>query len=163
MRSLLTGMLIGTVTMVFAAWFLSSAILKTIQSSKSSVSSLKSESITENVKPDKDSYTKSKPAIYNYKNASQGYSFWGGSTRFKKTSSPFGSKLNIKSSANPFAPKLSLRGRRSQEWGRKRKTETYQAKKQEQQTNTSSKSTSSSPIISGYQNYIDILNEHMKD
>lgn len=163
MRSLLTGMLIGTVTMVFATWFLSSTILKTIQSSKSSVSSVSSESLSKKINPDKDSYTKSKPAMYNYKNSPQSYSSWGGSTSFKKTSSPFGAKLNIRGPANPFAPKLSLRGRRSQEWGRKRKTEIYQAQKQDQQTNTSSKSTSSSPIISGYQNYIDILNEQMKD
>ena len=163
MRSLLTGMLIATVSMVFTTWFLSNAILKTTQSGKSSLSAVNNESVTDKIKSDKDSYTRSRSSVHSYANAPQSYSSWGGSTRFKKTSSPFGAKLNIRGPANPFAPKLSLRGRRSQEWGRERKTETYQAQKQDQQTNTSSKSTSSSPIISGYQNYIDILNEQMKE
>jgi hypothetical protein len=161
----MTGMLISMVTMFFSTWFMSSAILKTVQSGKA-VSSEKNETLTEKIKYGKDSGSSS---ITGYAR-SPGRSYTrtytrSGAISFKKTGgSPFGSKLNLKDNSNPFAPKLSLR--RPHSWRFERKEENYQQKKQYRQSentqNTNSKK-SSSPIISGYQNYIDILNDQMKD
>jgi len=166
MRSILNGILLSTITMTFATWFLSSAILKTIQKDNSS-SSISSESITNKIQNDKDNipYVKSSSSTSSYKKTSKRTYYRGRKTQFKKTSNPFGAKLNLRANPNPFDPKLSLRGRRSPEWGRKCKSKTLQQQKQYQQTNTqvNSNNKSSSQIVSGYQNYIDILNEQMKD
>jgi len=163
MRSILNGLIIATVTMFFATWFLSNIILKYMQKSKSS-SFVNNESITEKTKYGKEGMAYStKPSTASYaRTPRQTYSRSGsGAVRFRKTSNPFGKKLNIRDSSNPFAPKLSLRGSAWGQVDRKRKTE---YKQQEQsQTNTSSTSKSSNPVISGYQNYVDILNEQMKD
>jgi hypothetical protein len=168
MRSIFNGILITTITMTFAIWILSSVILKTTQKSKSS-SSVNSESITGKIRNGTNSmsHVKSNTSSSSYAQAPRRTYSRGRKTEFQKISSPFGAKLNLRANPNPFAPKLSLRGRKSQEWGRKRKTETQQIQEHYQQTNSStnssSKNTSSSPIISGYQNYVDILNEQMKD
>jgi hypothetical protein len=159
MRSFVTGIFLSTITMVFATWFLSSAILKTIQKSKTS-SCANSESVAEKIQPhNKASYGSNTSSIY--EKSSGRSSSRRGKTRFQKISNPFGTKLSIRNRANSFAPKLSLR--RSHSWRHRRKRETYPQEKQYQQTKTSSKSTSSSPIISEYQNYIDMLNNQMKD
>jgi len=171
MRSILNGMIIAMLTMVFATWFLSTVILKYIKQSKSS-SSVNNESITEKIKYSKDSMAYSKkPSVASYSRAPrQTYSRSGsGAIKFRKTSNPFGKKLSIRDRSNPFAPKLSLRGSAWDQVDRKRKTEykqQYQEQEQEQeqsQTNTSSTNKSSNPVISGYQNYVNMLNEQMKD
>ncbi len=157
MRSLMTGMLISMITMFFATWFLSNSILKTIQKDKS-VSSEKNESLTEKIKYGQDNKSSS-VASYTRSPSRDGI------TRFQKpVAHPFGAKLNLRDNSNPFAPKLSLR--RPHSWSFKRKTEPPRQEKQYQQSDSSPKTSSnksSSPIISGYQNYIDILNEQMKD
>ena len=161
MRSIMTGILISMITMFFSTWFLSSAVLKTLQTGKF-VSSGKSESLTEKIKYGRDSKS---PSVSGYSRSSGRSYTRSGAIRFKKPGgSPFGEKLNLKDNSKPFAPKLSLR--RPHSWRFERKEEDYQQKKRYQQTDdtrSTDSEKSSSPIISGYQNYIDILNEQMKD
>jgi len=149
--------------MVFATWFLSSMILKSIQKSKTSFS-VNNKSITEKIKYGNDSmsYAKESPSIARIPGRT--YTPSGAVSFQKPSSNPFGAKLNFKDNSNPFDPKLNLR--RSHSWRFKRERETYQQENQYQQSNSSQKtgsSKSSSPVISAYQDYIDILNDQMKD
>lgn len=147
--------------MFFATWFLSSTILKTISQSQAS-SSVNNESLAEKMKYGNDSmpYSKESSSISSSRSSRKTYSR-DGVVRFQKTSNPFGAKLNLKDNSTPFAPKLNLR--RSHSWSHRRRTERPPQQKQYQQTNTSTSKKSSSPIISGYQNYVDLLNDQMKD
>jgi hypothetical protein len=168
MRSILNGILISTIIMILSTWFVSSTIVKILQGSKSSSAAVDSdESITEKIKYGKDSisYTKEKPTVYNYARKPRRTYYGSGAVKFQKTSNPFGSKLRIKGNPNPFSPKLSLRRPPWYRNDRRSKPETYQEQNKEQQNNTpsSSKNKSSSPIISGYQNYVDMLNKQMED
>lgn len=147
--------------MFFSTWFLSSAILKTIQHGKA-VSPEKSESLKEKVKYGQNSGSSSVAAYVS--SPRSGYTR-SGAVSFKNSGgSPFGKKLNLRDNSRPFDPKLSLR--RPHSWRFERKDEVPAAKKTYQQMDSSQNSSSgksSSPIISGYQNYIDILNDQMKD
>ncbi len=161
MRSIMNGMLISMITMFFSTWFLSNAILKNTRTGKSA-SSEKNESLTEKIKYGRDSGNSS---IRSYTRKPRRSYTRSGAIRFEKPGgSPFGAKLNLKDNSKPFAPRLSLR--RPHSWRFEQEKESYQQKKQYQQTDNSQKNDlhkSSSPIISGYQNYIDILNDQMKD
>ena len=162
MRSLMAGMIISMITMFFATWFLSSTILKTISKIKPS-SSGNNESLEQKIKYGKDSMSHSKesPPISSYtRGTGRNYSR-DGVVRFQKTSNPFGTKLNLRDNSNPFAPKLNLRRKHS--WSHRPRRESIPQQKQYQKTDSSTSTKSSSPIISGYQNYVDLLNEQMKD
>ena len=162
MRSLMTGMLISMITMFFATWFLSSTILKTISKIKPS-SSGNNESLEEKIKYGKDSMSDSKGSLSVSSYArSKGRTYSrDGVVRFQKTSNPFGTKLNLRDNSNPFAPKLNLR--RPHSWSHGPGRESIPQQKQYPKTNTSTSTKSSSQIISGYQNYVDLLNDQMKD
>lgn len=148
--------------MFFATWFLSSTILKTISKIKPS-SSGSNESLEQKIKYGKDSMYDSKesPSVSSYTRSPRRNYSRDGVVRFRKISNPFGPKLNLRDNSNPFAPKLNLR--RPHSWSHKRRRESIPQQKQYQKTNTSTSTKSSSPIISGYQNYVDLLNEQMKD
>ena len=175
MRSILNGMIIAMITMFFATWFLSSTILKNIQASKSSSSSyVNNESISKKIRYGQDSMAESTstPSIKSYARSPRRTYSGSGAVRFKKTSNPFGPKLKLKYNRNPFAPKLSLRrpawhqgDRRESELNQQQQQyqQTQKQQTQKQQSTTPSKSISSSPIIGGYQNYVNLLNEQMKD
>jgi len=164
MRSMMTGMLICMIGIFFATWFFSSVVLKVIKNSKSLSSSVNSESIIDKINSNDDSmsYTKNGASVSSYARAPR-------QTRYSRTS-PFGSKLNLRSNPHPFGPKLDL-GRNPHPFGPKldlrnpmrRNTKQYSETKQKAESSQQQSGTSTSKIISGYQNYIDVLNEQMKD
>lgn len=152
MRSVLNGMLVSTIVLFTAMWFLSNSILKQIKSPE--ISAFLNSKKTQHRKnstqqaPDNTSSQRSYRRQKNYRS---------------RSSSPFGPRLSLRESSNPFAPKLSLRARKFPKWNRKRKAVTYQEQQADNQEDMDLKDLSVSGMITNFKSYLDLLNNQMKD
>ncbi len=160
MRALLNGMLLSVIILFFAAWFLSSEILKNIKSTAYFVNNKKTAEKTQ-ARKNNDRYS-------SYKRSSRQTQTCVEKHKRQKINQPFGEKLSIRELSRPFGPKLSLR--KPREWGSERKIKIYQPQNEDKQTqdqqsrafqNTDKNATST--LISGYKAYIELLNDQMKD